>query len=91
MELHPNCQERLRSKLAATLPEVLVRGGRFIDHSSLRSLVGASEALPRQVREEAEEWISADPFYRFVSGRLSELVYDRAYWSLQTHLGWQML
>lgn len=77
MELHVNCKENLRSKLAMALPEVLVRGGRSIDYSTLRPLFGISESLPRQVREEAERWISSDPFFRFVNGRLSELIYDR--------------
>ena len=69
MDLHPECQQRLREIIAEALSQALVRNGKILDILSLHALENASEILPRQVQGCVAEWISDYPVRDFVFDR----------------------
>jgi hypothetical protein len=72
MTLHPQCRSRLIECLKQGLDKVEFRNRNILDYFSFRALDSCALALPRDIQEQARDWISPDPLRDFSIGFLNE-------------------
>jgi hypothetical protein len=87
LNLHPECKKRIIEILSEQLPNVRIRNKMFLEiESAYDGLSIAEQALPQNIKNQLEQYISENPLFNFIYKTLSRELYETQKYDPKIHL-----
>lgn len=75
-DLHPKARAALRQRMAEGFGKWQVSDGKFLEYATVWLMKGIDDALPANIRTQAEAWVSHEPLFMFTHQVVQERLSD---------------